>query len=146
MMVETRSLFMQDGSVIRGRGLAIAVAVIVGATTVLYVWLIVEQGDVEVGQFALVLLLFLAAFASVIGALKFDSADARGVSGFGAAGILLSMGYLALFSVGLPLLVAGMLMVVWLVRTRNQRLGDGRLTSVSAFIIGAVLPWTLVLD
>ena len=129
---------------VRGRGLAIAIAMIVGATTALYVWIIVEQGDVEVGPFALVLSLFLAALACVTGALRFDNADARGISGFAAAGILLSMGYLALFSVGMPLLVAGMLMVVWLVRTQHQRRGHWRLPSISAFIMGAVLPWTVV--
>lgn len=135
---------MTGESLVLGRGLAVATGMIVGATTVLYVWLIVEQGDVEVGPFALVLSLFLAALACVIGALRFHNADARGISGFAAAGILLSMGYLALFSVGLPLLVAGMLMVVWLVRTRNQRREHRWLPSISAFIMGAVLPWTVL--
>ena len=135
---------MTEESLVRGRGLAIAIAMIVGATTVLYVWIIVEQGEVEVGPLALVLFLFLSALACVIGALKFNNADARGISGFAAAGILLSMGYLALFSVGWPLLVAGMLMVVWLVRTRKQRRGHWWLPSISAFIMGAVLPWTVV--
>lgn len=136
---------MTDESVVRRRGLAIAVATIVGATTVLYAALVVGQGEREVGRVALVLLLFLAALASVVGAMRFDDADVRGISGSAAAGVLLSMGYLALFSVGLPLLVAGMLMVVWIVRTHGQRGGRGRLPSISAFIIGAVLPWTLVL-
>ena len=46
---------MTGESLVRGRGLAIAIAMIVGATTVLYVWIIVEQGEVEVGPLALVL-------------------------------------------------------------------------------------------
>lgn len=67
---------MTGESRVRGRGLAVATAMIVGATTVLYVWLIVEQGDVEVGPFALVVSLFLAALIWLIAALRFHRSRA----------------------------------------------------------------------
>jgi hypothetical protein len=130
---------------VRGRGLVLATAVIVGATTVLYVALIVSQGEVEVGRVAFVVLLLLTALACVIATLTIDNVAARGVAGFAAAGLLLSMGYLALFSVGLPLMVAGVLMVAWLVRTSAQRRGSGWLAPVAACAIGAALPWALIL-
>lgn len=127
------------------RGFTLAAAAIIGATTVLYVSVIVSQGDVQVARVGFVVLLLLTALASVIGTMTLGDPAARGAAGFAAAGLLLSMGYLALFSVGLLLLVAGILMVVWLVRTQDQRRGSGRLVPVVAVIVGAALPWTLIL-
>ena len=126
-----------------GRGLALASATIVGITIVLYVLIIVEQGGHEVGRVAFVVLVFLAALALLIATMSFRDAPARGISGAAAAGLLLSIGFLAIFSVGLPLLLAGVLMVAWLVRTHGERRESGWLPSIGAFILGAVIPWSI---
>ncbi len=135
---------MGNEAVVRGRGLAIAIAVVVAATTALYVTLIVRQGDVEVGRVAFVVLLLLAALACVVATLTIEDATVRRVAGFGAAGLLLSMGFLALFSVGLPLMVAGVLMIVWLARTGDRSTPSGWLAPAAA-AVGALVPWALIL-
>jgi hypothetical protein len=133
-----------DRARVHGRGLACASAIVIGLTAVLYVGLIAEQGGGRVGRVSAVILLFVAALACVIGAVTFKLAATRGVCGAAAAGMLFSMGYLALFSVGLPLLIAGMGMVVWLARTGRRERRGSRLKPIGAFVVGAVLPWTLI--
>jgi hypothetical protein len=54
------------------------------------------------------------------------------------------MGVLAIFSVGLLLLIAGILMVVWLIRTSPERQGSGAIPSIAGFLAGVVLPWSLL--
>lgn len=136
---------MASGSVVRGKALGISVGAIVAATTVLYVSIISSQGEVQIGTVALVVLLLVAALACVIATVSLDDVASRGIAGYAAAGILLSMGVVGLFSIGLPLLVAGILMVAWLARTSPDRRGAGTLAPIAAFVVGAVLPWTLLL-
>jgi hypothetical protein len=55
------------------------------------------------------------------------------------------MSVLALFSIGLLLLVGAIMSVVWLVRTRSERRGARAAPIVAAFGVGALLPWVILL-
>ena len=75
----------------------------------------------------------------------FDDLATRGAAAGFAAGVLISLGTLALLSIGLLLLIAGVLMVVWLIRTQEQRRGSGGgLRTVIACVVGALLPLSLL--
>jgi 4-amino-4-deoxy-L-arabinose transferase-like glycosyltransferase len=129
-----------------GRILPIAAAALVALTIATYVTVIVRQGtdSSDVATVGFVIALLLIALTGSVCALVLASPDARGVAAAGASGVLLSLGVLGLFSIGLLLLIAGVLLVMWMKRTRAQRGGAYRAT-VAAFLIGAVLPWGLAL-
>jgi hypothetical protein len=128
-----------------GRLLPIAAAALVSLTIATYVTVIVRQGtNSDLATVGFVIALLLIALTGSVCALALASPDARGVAAAGASGVLLSLGVLGLFSIGLLLLIAGVLLVMWLKRTRVQRGGSYRATVV-AFLIGAVLPWGLAL-
>ena len=128
-----------------GRLLPIAAAALVALTIATYVTVIVRQETTsDLATVGFVIALLLIALTGSVCALLLASPDARGVAAAGASGVLLSMGVLGLFSIGLLLLIAGVLLVMWMKRTRVQRGGAYRATVV-AFLIGAVLPWGLAL-
>ena len=128
-----------------GRLLPIAAAALVALTIATYVTVIVRQETTsDLATVGFVIALLLIALTGSVCALVLASPDARGVAAAGASGVLLSMGVLGLFSIGLLLLIAGVLLVMWMKRTRAQRGGAYRGT-VAAFLIGAVLPWGLAL-
>lgn len=127
----------------RGR-LPAAAAAMVSVTIAVYLALIVSQGEEEVARVAFVLLLLVLALACIVGTMRFRDRGNRGMAGFAATGMLLSMGFLALFSVGLLLMIAGLLMIAWIVRTHGQRRGDRWALDLLAFVVAALLPWTLL--
>lgn len=129
----------------RGRGVAITAIVVVAGVLALYVFLIAAESDNDAFGVALVVLYLLVPIAGLVGALTLGSASARGVAGAGAAGLLLSMGVLAIFSIGLLVLVGAVLAIVWVVRTQPEREGSSPLPTVAAFVVGAILPWSLLL-
>jgi hypothetical protein len=77
--------------------------------------------------------------------MTFDDLPTRGAAAGFAVGLLISLGTLALLSIGLLLIIAGVLMVLWLTRTQEERRasGGGRRT-VIACAVGALLPLTLL--
>lgn len=128
-----------------GRLLPILAAGLVGITIATYVTVIVRQRTTpDLTTVGFVIALLLIALTGSVCSLVLASPDARGVAAAAASGILLSLGVLGLFSIGLLLLIAGILLVMWMKRTRVQRGGASRAT-LGAFLIGAVLPWGLAL-
>jgi 4-amino-4-deoxy-L-arabinose transferase-like glycosyltransferase len=126
-----------------GRLLPIGAAALVALTIATYVTVIIRQETTsDLTTVGFVIALLLIALTGSVCALVLASPDARGVAAASASGVLLSLGVLGLFSIGLLLLIAGILLVMWMKRTRVQRGGAYRATVV-AFLIGAVLPWGL---
>ena len=128
-----------------GRLLLIGAAALVALTIATYVTVIVRQETTsDLTRVGPVIVLLLIALAGSVCALVLASPDAKGIAAAGASGVLLSLGVLGLFSIGLLLLIAGVLLVMWMKRTSVQRGGAYRAT-LAAFLIGAVLPWGLAL-
>lgn len=92
-----------------GVGLAIAAGVIAFLDVGLYVALIVEQGEDETGAVAIVagIIVALGALAIAAGAATSWPARTRLLALGAATGGLLATGVLGIFSIGLPLLIAG---------------------------------------
>ena len=92
------------------------VCVITAATTVGYVGLLGQQGSlpgIDPRMWLVISFLTASAIASGIGAFT-RSADLRAVIAAACAAGLLSLGFLALFSIGLGLMVAGgIALVAW---------------------------------
>ena len=128
-----------------GRVLGVATMIVVAAVLAYYLFLISSQSTWDLGRVGLVVALFLAVLACIAGALLLESAAGRGIAGAAAAGLLLSMSVLALFSIGLLLLVGAIMSMVWLVRTRSERRGARAAPIVAAFGVGALLPWAILL-
>lgn len=80
-----------------------------------YVWLIETQGDGPEVWFPGRLLLAAALAGAAIPSLP-RRAEATAVSG----AVLIAFGILAIFSIGLPLLVAGVLAIVFAANTREE--------------------------
>jgi hypothetical protein len=136
---------MRDRVMTRGDGLAMSAAVIVGLTTVLYVAIMVSQDEGEFARVGFVVVLLATAIAGVVGSMTFGDLATRGAAAGFAAGVLISLGTLALLSIGLLLLIAGVLMVLWLTRTQEERRASGgRGRTVAACVVGAVLPLALL--
>jgi hypothetical protein len=127
----------------RGRSIAVAAGVLAGLTLVLYGAVISQQSTRDMARVGLVVALLLSAVAGVIVAVGAASAEMRAGAGTVAAGLLLSLGVLGMFSVGLPLFVAGVLMVVWIVRSGSLR--AGRMMVLATFLVSATIPWVLLL-
>jgi hypothetical protein len=125
-------------------------AVIAGVTAIVYLVLIVRQAEgevssVEVGLVFLVFALILgAAVAAVVGGSTPDLRMKSLLLG-AASGELLSLGYLSLFSIGLLLLIAGIVSTIAWVRAMAVGGTGARGWSVLAFIGAAALPWVLLL-
>lgn len=123
----------------------IAAAVAVG-TALAYVVLISSEGerkDIGVAVFVTALIGGAGA-AAWVGAVTPDLAKKRILLG-AATGALLSMGILAIFSIGLLLLVAGIVSAVAWVRGMVAQGGASRLTAVGAFLAAAAAPFLLLL-
>jgi hypothetical protein len=105
----------------RGRALGVTTMLIVVAVLAFYLFLISSQSTRDLGRVGAVVALFLGVLACLVGALTLEAPSGRGIAGAAAAGLLLSMSVLALFSIGLLLLVGAILSIVWLVRTKSER-------------------------
>lgn len=128
-----------------GRNWAAAAAVVVGATTLIYLWLVANRSTRDLARVSLVAALFLLALAAAIGAATLRTPEARHLAAAGGIGLLLSMGVLAIFSVGSLLLVAAGLLIIAIA---VGRAGDRRSSPIAvllAFVVGAAVPWALVL-
>lgn len=128
-----------------GRNWAAAAAVVVGATTLVYLWLIANQSTRDLARVSLVAALFLLAVVAAIGAATLRNAEARHLAAAGGTGLLLSMGVLAIFSVGTFLLVAAGLLIIAIAAGRVGGRRSSRIGVLLAFVVGAALPWALVL-
>ena len=128
-----------------GRNWAAAAAVVVGATTLVYLWLIANQSTRDLARVSLVAALFLLAVAAAIGAATLRTPEARHLAAAGGTGLLLSMGVLAIFSVGTFLLVAAGLLITAIAAGRVGGRRSSRIGVLLAFVVGAALPWALVL-
>lgn len=96
----------------RGMWPAVAAVVIVACDFVLYLVLIAGQGDLGRTRVWFVALMLTAVVAGCLVAAMMRDDRVRPVAAWTSAGGLLSLGVLGIFSIGLPLLVAGILMVV----------------------------------
>lgn len=120
-------------------------AILAGAVTLGYVGLILVQGEEDVGQVVLVASTIAgAAIAAWTGSVV-DNTRARSSLLGAAAGALLGLGYLALFSIGIFLVVAG---AVAAVGTLQEGLTRGKaLWAAAGFVVGlavALVPLLLV--
>jgi hypothetical protein len=129
----------------RGRVVAVAAIAVVAIVLAFYLFLISRESGNDLARVGFVAALFLAVLACLAGSVTLGTVSARGIAGAAAAGMLLSMSYLALFSIGLLLLVGAVLSIVWLVRTRSERRGLSPFPTIAAFVVGALLPWSLPL-
>jgi hypothetical protein len=100
-----------DGVIARRvRVLGLLVAVLAGATCIGYVGLIVNQGfEDDWGRVALVAVTIVVAGAAAAFGAFAHREYLRTAWLAGAAGVLMTLGYLALFSIGLVLVVCGLL-------------------------------------
>jgi hypothetical protein len=130
---------------IRGRAVAIAAIVVNAGVLAVYLAVITSESDNDVARVAIAVLFLVLPIAGLVGALTLDSPSARGVVGAGAAGLLLSLGVLTLLSIGLLVLIAAALALAWVVRTQPEREGSSPLPTLAAFVVGAILPWSLLL-
>ena len=109
------------------------VCVISAVATLGYVGLLGQQGSlpgIDPRMWLVIALLSGSAIASGIGAVT-DSADRRAVIAAACAAGLLSLGFLALFSIGLVLMVAGAFaLVAWAGAVRDST--EPRVTAWSA--------------
>lgn len=127
----------------RGAGL-VAAAIALG-TAIAYVILISAEG----GHDGLVVILVVvmiagAGLAAWRGASVTDLVKTRALLG-AASGVLLGLGTLAIFSIGLLLLVAGIASTIAWVRAMVTRGEGGRLVATAAFVLSAALPLVLFL-
>jgi hypothetical protein len=101
---------------VRGRAdpAAIAAAVVAGGVAVTYVWLMRQENDQPVAWFlgGLVLSMLLCGYGSARVPLRRTSLAAAG-------GIMVVIGWLGIFSVGLPVLVAGIVALLAAARPRE---------------------------
>lgn len=128
----------------RSRTWALAAGALVGATTVLYVWLIANQSPRDLARVAVVVALFVLALAATIGAVVLGTPELRHLAAAGGVGLLLSMGWLAIFSVGLFLLVAAGLLIAAIGAERDGGRRTPGILVFAALVAGAGMPWVLV--
>jgi hypothetical protein len=123
-----------------------AAAVLAIATDVLYLGIIASQDPVEWVRVTLVAgAILLAGAAAAVATLANLSIAIRLVLFAAAAGGLLSLGVLGLFSIGLPLFVAGILSSISWQRVWAGT-GDRRLVpSLLAFVAAALVPFVAVM-
>lgn len=103
----------------RWNGLGAAATVIAATMMAMYVWLMRQEGDQPVGWFvgALAVAVALGAFGSA-GAIPWRLA-ALGLCGV----ILVALGVLGIFSIGLPILIAGVMALIGAARARDRAHG-----------------------
>jgi len=127
----------------RGVWPAAAAAVLVACVFVLYLVVITAQSEVDVGRVSLVGLMLTAAAVCCLVAAVMGDDRVRPVAAWAGVGGLMSLGVLGIFSIGLPLLAAGILMLAAAVRIGVSP--SGPRTAVIACVIAALVPWTLFL-
>ena len=127
----------------RGMWPAVAAVVIVACDFVLYLVLIAGQGDLGRTRVWFVALMLTAVVAGCLVAAMMRDDRVRPVAAWTSAGGLLSLGVLGIFSIGLPLLVAGILMVVAALRIGVPK--GGGAAAAAGFLVAALLPWVLPL-
>jgi hypothetical protein len=127
----------------RGMWLAAAATIIVVGVFVLYLVLITGQGDLGVARVWFVALMLTAVAGCCLVAAVMRDDRIRPVAAWTGAGGLLSLGVLGIFSIGLPLLVAGILMVVAALRIGVAKGGGG--PAAAGFFVAALVPWALLL-
>jgi len=134
-----------DATTVPRRGVwpAVAAVVIVASDFVLYLALISGQGDLGRTRVWFVALMLAAMAACCLVAALMRDDRVRPVAAWTGAGGLLSLGVLGIFSIGLPLLVAGILMVVAALRIGVAQSGGAR--AAAGFIVAALVPWVLLL-
>ena len=136
---------MSTRATVAGRVIGVATMTVVVAVLAYYLFLISSQSTWDLGRVGLVVALFLTVLACIVGALMLETPSGRAIAGAGAAGLLLSMSVLALFSIGLLRLVGAIMSLGWLVRTRSERRDLSAAPIVAAFGVGALLPWAILL-
>ena len=127
----------------RGVWPAAAAAILVIFVFALYLGIIVGQGEADVTRVAFVgVLLSMVAACCVTAAVSLD-ARVRSRAAWAGVGALLSLGVLAIFSLGLPLLVAGGLLTGGALKMGVPPGSDRG--AAAAFVVGALVPWSLLL-
>jgi hypothetical protein len=124
------------------RWAGVAAAVIAGTVDVLYLGYVNSQGAGDPQFLRVPFVATFIAIMAICAALSSRSSAARWrplLLGASAAGLLL-LGYFGIFSIGLPLLVAGALALVGLVRT-----GSGKAAAAGMALGGAVLAVAVLL-
>ena len=127
-----------------GRTTALVAALLGAATDALYIAIIVSQGERKLGRVAIIAT-YIAAVSSLSAApVVLDVRHvARLVMLAVAAGGFLSLGVLGLFSIGLPLFIAGLLSVsAWIRSARSVRpvsVGASTLSAL-AFVVAVGIP------
>lgn len=121
-----------------------AAAVVAGATAI-YVWIIVGEQDTDPGRVAAVIAVFLLAVGCAIGGAVLQTAEGRHLAAAAGAGLLSSMGVLAIFSIGSFLLLAAGLLIMSIGAGRTEDRHTRPALVVLAFAAGAGIPWVLVL-
>jgi hypothetical protein len=112
-------------------------AVLAGAVTLGYVGIILVQGEEDVGQVVLAASTIAGAAIAAWAGSVVDNPRARSSLLGAAAGALLGLGYLALFSIGIFLLVAG---VVAAIAAFPGSVRSGQIGWVAAgFVLGLAL-------
>jgi hypothetical protein len=127
----------------RGVWPAAVAAALIGCVFLLYLAIIIGQSDAEVARVAFVGILMSGAAACCLATAFLREARPRVVAACAGAGALLSLGVLGIFSVGLPLLVSCVLMVVAIAKI-GMPAGSGA-RAAAAFLVGALVPWSLLL-
>jgi hypothetical protein len=126
-----------------GSRVGLAGAAIAIATDLLYLSIIVSQDPVDWARVSFYAgAILLAGSASVVASVARVGFAIRLVLYASAVGALLSLGILGLLSIGLPLLVAGVLVILawrraWGIAPAGSR---GPLPSLLAFVAGALVP------
>ena len=128
-----------------GARLAVAAGVVEAATVAVYLALIYFP-DGRLGLETLGIAILLAAPGiAAIASVRAGTVGSRLTLRAGAAGALLSLSYLALFSIGLLVFVAGMLALLGTVRLAVLADGAAHIRAALVGVGAAVLPWLLIL-
>jgi hypothetical protein len=128
-----------------GRTWALGAAAIAGGATIIFGWLVANEATgSDAGRVAAVFALFLSATACAAGAAVLGTPEARHLSAAAGTGLLVSLGVLALSSIGLVLLVAAGMLIMAIAAGRADRRTSSRIRVIAAFVLGAALPFALV--
>jgi transcriptional regulator GlxA family with amidase domain len=122
-----------------GASFAIAAAIIAVVVDGLYVAIILSQDPIEWARTIVVAAFILACALCALGG-AFGPASSRPVLAAAASGGLVTLGVLGLFSIGLPLLVAGVLAILAWVRVAHGTGARVGFLCAGAFVVaGAAL-------
>jgi hypothetical protein len=141
-----------EGVRIAGSRLATAAGIVGLAVDVAYVAIILEQGESRLGRVAFVAVFILAVSTfAIFGVSSFTRSPGPRLIMLGAAaGGFLTIGVIGIFSIGLPLLVAGtMCGIAWVRSARAMRPVPGGvplLSGSAAIATGAILVFGISLS